>query len=270
MVTLEQLQALDLVQWLGTTERAAQLACTNQSTISRRSRAVRQAFGLGMVRRSDAWCPHQGDTHLLNLERQVHQQARLMGRQPLRLQVPFWTRTAALRHLPHGWCANPMALAPVCENPVQLLRERIIDACLITPTQIPASTKDLVLVDLYHRPIELTVFGAGQRQPRRGSALELRLLPFLPASCLDRSRQWFQALQDGAALSHHPCEPGESLAFLTPEMRLAQDRPWRVAVGFEPFPYVERLAVLAELAHEAALQRLQNQLLQRFAAVAVA
>lgn len=270
MVTLEQLQALDLVQWLGTTERAAQLACTNQSTISRRSRAVQHELGFSMVRRSDAWRTF-GDTRLLQLERQVHQWARLQGRQPLRLQVPFWTRTAALRHLPRGWCANPIATDPVCDNPVHLLRERIIDACLITPTQIPSCSEDLVLLDLVHRPIELTVFAGGPWPLERGSSQQLRLLPFLPASCRDRSREWFEALlQGGAAPSHHLCEPGECMAFLTPEMRLAQDRPWRVDVGFEPYPYVERLAVLAEHAHEVALQRLQNDLLERFASVAVA
>ena len=284
MVNLDSLAALDLVLWLGTTERAAALAHSNQSTVSRRSRTALQTFQLRLTRARDGWMPC-GNTSLLALERRVHQGARFLGQQPLRLQVPCWSRPRALRHLPEGWCANPRQSGWVCENPVGLLRDRVIDACLLTPTQLSGPTEDLLLLDLYRRPIELTVFDGGlsnSHQPsgrpsRTAGPLHLRLLPFLPRSCRDRSREWFDALHASAQAEgpghtavgrlidgHHPV----SVAFLTPEMREAQERPWFVEAGLEPYPYVERLVVLAENAGQPAIQRLKEHLLEQFAPIA--
>lgn len=274
MVSLNHLEALDLLVWLGTTERAADLAASNQSTISRRSRTALQTLGLRMGRGRVARGPF-GDNSLLNLERQVHQQARFLGSRPLRLQIPYWSRCRVLPGQPEGWCANPDQPALVCENPVTLLRDRVIDACLLTPTQVPQAAGDLLLMELYHRPIELTVLMGGAphtSHPRcwrslRQRQLRLQLQPFLPRSCCRRSSEWFQALigseptGDGMVTAA-PDQDAEaiSVAFLTPEMRQAQDRPFWVAESVPPHPYVERLAVLAENAGEPALQRLQEHL----------
>ena len=274
MVSEDHLAALDLLQWLGTTERAASLAYTNQSTISRRHRTTLELFGLLLVRSLDGW-KLQGSTQLLALERQVHQQARFAGRQPLRLQVPFWSRHRLCSTLPDGWCTNPALMGVVCEDPIALLRDRVLDACLVTPTQMPTAAEDLLLLDLYRRPIEFTVFeteggcsaaAAGGRWLEPGR-WDLQLMPFLPRSCRDRSQQWFRALQQSVgAIDHH----GEALepmpvAFLTPEMRQAQELPCWTSDAVDPYPYVERLAVLAENAAEPALQRLQEHLLAQAA-----
>jgi len=283
MVNLDSLAALDLLIWLGTTERAAALAQTNQSTASRRSRGALQAFQLRLGRSRDGWVP-SGDTALLAMERRVHQQARFLGKQPLRLQLPSWSRAMALRHLPEGWCANPELGGWVCDNPVQLLRDRVIDACLITPTQLPQQVDDLLLLDLYRRPIELTVFDGGSDGVHRPSGrslppgrLHLRLLPFLPRSCRERSIQWFDALHPvpvvepsgkGRQPRPIPGDPALPVAFLTPEMREVQDQPCAVMQGLDPYPYVERLAVLADNVAQPALKRLQEHLLAQFASLA--
>ena len=283
MVNLDSLAALDLLVWLGTTERAAALAHTNQSTVSRRSRGALQVFQLRLGRSPEGWVP-LGDMALLAMERQGHQQARFLGQQPLRLQVPSWSRSMALRQLPAGWCANPARPGWVCDNPVQLLRDRVIDACLLTPTQLPERVDDLLLLDLYRRPIELTVFDGGRGAGRCSSArtlpagpLHLRLLPFLPGSCRERSRQWFAALQaglvgdtpdQGRQPEHNTERPAVRVAFLTPEMRDMQDQPWMVNQALDPYPYVERLAVLVDNAAEPAFQGLQEHLLAQFAALA--
>jgi hypothetical protein len=60
------------------------------------------------------------------------------------------------------------------------------------------------------------------------------------------------------------------VAFLTPEMRQAQARPCCVSDAVDPYPYVERLAVLAENASEPALQRLQEHLLAQAAPLGAA
>lgn len=277
MVNLDHLAALDLLLWLGTTERAATLACTSQSTISRRSRIALQAFDLRLGRNSDGLWP-QGDTSLLALERQVHQRARFQGRQLLRLQVPQWSRDGVLRHLPQGWCTNPALPGLVCDDPVALLRARVIDACLLTPTQVPAAADDLLLLDVLRRPIELAVLDAAAGEPSRSPAggLHLDLLPFLPRSCRVRSQEWFAALSvsvseavwSRAPESSSQARDGMRVAFLTPEMRALEDRPWTVVDAMPPYPYVERLAVLADNAGVPALQQLQERLLRLVALLA--
>lgn len=288
MVTQEQLAALDLLIWLQSTERAAQLALSNQSTICRRTQTVLRQFGL-KLERAPSGRRAAGDLELLDLERQVHQQARFRGHQPLRLHVPYWTRRDALRDLPAGWCANPLWPDLVCEDPLTLLREHILDACLVTPTQLPARQDDLGILELYRRPIQLILFPPPDDHPadlrdrfwwqQENGQLNLRLMPFLPQSCRQRSSDWFKAL--GAAAGPGPerlrrlkpsRDAGESLtvAFLTPEMTAAQDRPWQVEDTVQPYPYVERLVVLADHAAEPAVLRLQEQLLARFASQAAA
>ena len=283
MVTQEQLAALDLLIWLKTTEQAAQLAFSSQSTICRRTQTVLRQFDLKLERAPSGRRP-AGDVELLDLERQVHQQARFRGHHPLRLHVPYWTRRDALRDLPDGWCANPLLPDLVCDDPVTLLRVHILDACLVTPTQLPARQDDLVLLELYRRPIQLILFPRADDHPRdvrdrfwwqqENGRLNLQLMPFLPESCRQRSSDWFNALQVDPGLlpeRQRRLEPspyaGQSLsvAFLTPEMKAAQDLPCQVEETVQPYPYVERLAVLADHAAEPGVLRLQEQLLARFA-----
>lgn len=276
MVSLEKLAALDLLIWLGTLERAAALACTDKSTISRRSRGAQQRFEVSLRQGMKGWrlC---GVAQLLAGERQVHQRARFLGRQPLRLEVPYWTQHGALRDLPEGWCSNPKASAMACDDPVTLLRDRIIDACLLTPTQLPPRSDDLLLLDLYRRPIELTLFPPAPSPESieallhggAAKSLTLRLMPFLPRSCCLRSGEWFEALTVSSAGGRPDHEP-VGVAFLTPEMRAPLPHPWRVEQSFPPIPYVERLAVLREHGSEAAVQRLQEHLLNVFAPLAQA
>lgn len=281
MVSLEHLAALDLLLWLRSTERAAVVAGTNQSTISRRSRSALESFAVTIRRDADAWID-SGDP-LLQLERQIHQRVRLMGRQPLRLEAPYWSRRRALSSLPEDWCGNPAGAAWVCDNPLDLLRARIIDACVLTPTQMPPHGDDLVVIDLHRSPIELTLFprrrfadlSGGWRRLQERGALQLRLLPFLPRSCRRRTEEWFAQLAGAAGQSARGCRSGTrqgntdlSVAFLTPEMRAAQELPWQVDDSIAPFPYVERLVVLADLAAEPAVLRLQEHLQQSFAPLA--
>jgi hypothetical protein len=256
MVTLGQLAALDLLIWLFTNERAARLAGTNPSTISRRSRQVLGAFNLRLFRGPAGWTL-QGDPTLLRLQRRVHQLARFGGRAPLRLHLPYWTRRRWLDRLPAGWLLNPPDPDLVCENPITLLRERIIDAALVTPTQIPERVSDLKLVDLYRRPIELTLLAGGSSPSASGEPV-LKLLPFLPRSCRERSLEWFKGLT-GSDWTRPDGSP--AVAFLTLEMREAQSLPWTVDASFEPYPYVERLVVLAENAGRCALNQLQEPLM---------
>ena len=97
-------------------------------------------------------------------------------------------------------------------------------------------------------------------------------MPFLPSSCRERSQQWFEELltitqperQDAMAIrpSRHS---GQSflMAYLTPEMRMAQPLPCQVDQHFEPFTYTEHLVVLAQHANEPAILALLESLQQQ-------
>ncbi len=286
MVTLDQLAALDLLLWLTGSHRAACLERTNQSTIVRRSQAVEACFGVTIQRNPQGWHV-DGDTQLLAMERLLHQRARLLGYRPLRLHSPFWTLRTGLRRLPSGWCANPATATAVCENPLELLRERVIDAALLTPTQMPASIEGLAVFELMHRPIELTLFPQAEpadvhrsfERLRARGALVLRSPSFLPRSCLQRCRAWFRELLEGEPMgveadnpravsvgpvperSHPAGDPGAfRVAFLTPEMQQVQGFPCFAAGEVPPRPYVERLVVLTELVEERPLLTLRRHL----------
>ena len=276
VVTEDQLEALDLLVWLRTEERAARMVGTNQSTISRRSRAVREQFGVSLQRHPEGWS-QRGDTALLNLERQVHQQGRLVGRRKLRLQVPFWTRCGTMQSLPAGWCANPADRGLVCQDPLVLLRLRVIDACLVPSCQLPQDSDDLLLHKLYSRPLELTVFDTGpttamgdgwQGQFEQG-VVALQRVAFLPRSCQDNASRLYEVITGKApARARSQQQPGVSIAFLTPEMRQIQDCSWLVDSQYGVYAYEEWLVVLADHGAEVAIQNLHEHLAQRFAGFA--
>ena len=282
MVTEEQLAALDLTLWLGSTERAAEVDFSNQSTISRRHHKVLRQFGIEL-NRTKRELEVSGDLQLLDLERQVHQLARLKRRLGLRLQIPFWLQNKPGVVPPEGWSMNPQRADLSCTDPVTLLREHVLDACLATPTQIPETRDDLFILELHNRPINLTLLNRDDQSEsdledrfqwslERGN-LQLRLMPFLPASCRERSQEWFEELLTTNQPERHKTmalrpsrHSGQSflMAYLTPEMRAAQPLPWQVDQNFEPYTYTEHLVVLAQHANEPAvlalLESLQQQL----------
>ena len=174
---------------------------------------------------------------------------------------------------------NPQRADLNCTDPVTLLREHVLDACLATPTQIPDDRDDLFILQLHNRPIELTLLNRNNQSEcdladrfqwslERGN-LQLKLMPFLPASCRERSQKWFQYLLTTSQPERHnttalrpSLHSGESLllAFLTPEMRMAQALPWQVEPNFDPYAYTEHLVVLAEHANEPAVLTLIESL----------
>ena len=281
MVTEEQLAALDLMLWLGSSDRAAEVDFSNQSTISRRHTKVLRLFGIEL-KRSKRQLEVSGDLRLLDLERQVHQMARLKRRLGLRLQGPFWLQISPGVIAPEGWTMNPQRADFTCSDPVMLLREHVLDACLATPTQIPDDRDDLLIFELHKRPIELTLLELNNqiesdlldrfKWSLDEGNLQLKLMPFLPASCRERSQEWFEellAINDPERHKTMTLRPsrhsGQSfqMAYLTPEMRSAQPLPWQVNQNFEPYTYTEHLVVLAQHANEPAVLALIESLQQQ-------
>jgi len=278
MLRIEELEALDLVVWLRSSTAAAALAGTNQSTISRRARRALELFQAELRRDRQAWRVQTPLAAVLHLQRQVHQQWRLRSGRGLRLQVPPWSRAAVRSCLLPGWEITPADGPQRCETPLELLRDHVIEACLLTPTQLAGQPMDdLVLFDLYGSRIDLhLVASAGpqdpaEHSPQAAAALllqgRLQPLPFLPGSCTLSSQQRFAQLRreldppaDGSAEGawRLPIEAPQ-LAFLTPVMAagLAGLRPLPLPLEW---PYRESLVMLRSVADQPALQALVERL----------
>ena len=276
MVRLEELEALDLLLWLQNSFTAAAVSGTNQSTICRRAQRVLHTFTGRLLRQKSGWRVESPLLPLLDLQRQIHQQVRLRQGQGLRLNVPHWSRQLVQRCTLPGWILNPEQGPLVCEQPLELLRSHVLDACLVTPTQLARRhAEDLVVFDLYASRIDLHLLGGGgdgggAQQASPAAALDLlpqsrlELMPFLPSSCCESSRQRFEQLrrqfgpgsEDAAALEPSPLA---RVAFLTPVMALAlqQRRPLSLQLDW---PYRESLAVLRSQADQPAIQALLEQL----------
>lgn len=165
MISPEELQALDLLIWLRTGKLAGTHLGCNQSTISRRVEHVQQVLEVDLKRvRGDWWI--YGNTLLLELERQVHQLYRALGRAPLRLEASFPVSADLLLPAPDGWITGRHdEIGP--GRPLRLLRFRVIDAWLATCVdELPADQlEECVVFDLYRAPVKLM---AASDHPLRG------------------------------------------------------------------------------------------------------
>lgn len=158
MVSVEELQAFDLLIWLASGQQAAARLDCNQSTIARRVQHCRQTFGLGMRRYRGEWMLQGGEGLLLELEREVHQWHRLMRGQGLRLEGSTFLGELLAAPAPPGWIPgrfDHLGLAV----PLRLLQQRIVDAWL-TIYRLELADLDPALwtrFDLGSLPWQLTV-----------------------------------------------------------------------------------------------------------------
>ena len=126
VLPLEHLALLDLYLWLEH-EGVVSAAChVHQSTVSRQVRSALKLFELSMSRQH-GHVQVCGDSALLLAERFVHQQARLRSLAPLRVDATYSSGPWLLTHTPAGWLVGRFDL-PGLHRPLQLLRDRVIDA----------------------------------------------------------------------------------------------------------------------------------------------
>lgn len=274
MISLEELEALDLALWLRTGQAAGQAMHCNQSTVSRRIRRVLDAFN-GKIYRDDWGLYVQSECDdLLIMERQIHQLYRLGSNGRIRINLPAWSHRQ-IRDLlgDHEFCSNPEGDF-CCENPLQLLRSHVIDACVVTPTQMLGEpSDDLVQIDLYSVPIHL--YCLADRTMDRcaddlGDPLELvatgglALASFLPQSCKRSSRQRFRTLVSASRCpqARHAADRSHRLTFATPVM--ARLLPGAIQLRHDlQWPYNERLVVLRSLVDQPRIHRLISDISSR-------
>ncbi len=156
MVPVDLLEALDGLIWLRTGHRVAARFNINQSTVSRNSKKCAQEFLVSLVRRNSEWSL-DGDSKLLNLERYVHQVSRWLGNKPLRLEAQHWSAPLLCTPTPTGWIAGNFNYLGY-ERPLQLLKERIIDAWITSyPDALSDDDPDFTAIRLSRMPLNMVV-----------------------------------------------------------------------------------------------------------------
>ena len=210
MVTVETLEALDLLIWLGSGVLAGDRARCNQSTVSRRVSQAESNLGLKLQRRGGQW--HlSGNSLLVRMEREVHQLNRIHGHRPLRLQAPAWSQDHLLRPLPKNWIINPSDAPGSPHHCLDLLKERVVDACLATLPERPSSDDHrFTCFDLYRSPIHLVTLADSRvvdiSSPTRleiGSCCQISTFPFNPRAQKLFIHNFFQ----------HHFQPDQAYAF---------------------------------------------------------
>ena len=169
MVTLEQLEALDLLVWLRLGSAAAAASCCDESSITRRVRSVLRTFGLRLQRASEVVL--SGGLDLLRLQRVVHQHARYRGARPLRMEATHYIRQQLSSPALAGWMLGPCHHRGI-ETLLALLKERVIDAWITSDLHDLPEGPEFSVIKLWEWPGELVVHGAHPlahvRRPSRG------------------------------------------------------------------------------------------------------
>jgi DNA-binding transcriptional LysR family regulator len=168
MVTIEQLEALDLVMWWRSGAAAALYCLCDESSITRRVRSTLKAFALKLVRKQEFQLT--GDQGLLRLQRVVHQQARFCNHRPLRLEATHYISRQLTRPPVQGWMMGP------CHHRgygtlLSLLQERIIDAWVTSDLLDLPESPEFTVFKLWEWPGDLVVHPchplARERRPSR-------------------------------------------------------------------------------------------------------
>ena len=249
MVSVDVLEALDVLLWLRTGHRAASyLGCT-QSTVSRKSRRCLDVFRLKRVRHNGEWHLH-GDCDLIDLERKVHQVRRWQQGSDLRLEAQPWC-AHLIPPVPRlrGWLCGNLDYAD-CDRPLQLLRLGIIDAW-IRSVPGPPSLEELPC-ELSAQPILTTalwpVVKPGHPLLERGATIspdDLRAFPFapLPPGVAPALQRRLQELDLWPAPEHQPGLNGNGWMDHQPSlntMAIGLESTLRLATGlaadWQPLP----------------------------------
>lgn len=271
MVSLEQLQALDVYQWLGSGGLAARVLQCHQSTISRQCLAVTRTFGLrAAARRRSAQGAGWG-VELLALERQVHQCSRFGRRRMLRLHSYRWSSGYSQAIAAAGWITPPPEADATRPDPLALLTDRVVDAALLPGPACPdPADRRFRVLPLYTTPLQLLVPASSGLHRERGLSASdvaraacLGRLPFVPVLARRCSQQLDGALfgaapaatdRPGAVTPTVRCYGNALTRLLLPELR-----PLDLDLGVT---YREVVVVLEEHGDAAAVQDLL-QALQR-------
>jgi len=159
MLSQEELESLDFLQWLGTGALAARQLSCNQATVSRHAAHGQKTLGISLQRQPGGTYGVTGNDRLLRLERQVHQVARFLGRRPLRLHL-ITGKGHLCMGLPPGWCSNPPCPLEYQVDGAALLDGYVLDACIMQrPQVVSLDSQRYCVVELLNSPLFLVANG---------------------------------------------------------------------------------------------------------------
>lgn len=150
MVTVDQLCCLDGLIWLQSGSAVGALTLQHQTTVSRNQRKCARTFGVNVLKHDGLW-QIEGDSHLLQLERGVHQAARLKLQQGLRLEAAFIPETALLQDLAKVWKVGSSRMRKP-DHFTTLLEQRVIDAWLTSGEQALGRSDSIASIPLWDEP----------------------------------------------------------------------------------------------------------------------
>jgi DNA-binding transcriptional LysR family regulator len=175
VICVEWLEALDHLIWLRTGQRAAEALDCTQPTVSRNSRKCLDTFELQLERCRGEW-QLIGDTHLLNLERQVHQHRRWMRDLTLRLEAQHWSAPGLDQLALPQWRRGNLNQFDY-EQPLALLEQGVIDAWICSAPDAPLRP-GLSALQLTTMPMNLVVPIGHPLAERSGAIPWEDLLPY--------------------------------------------------------------------------------------------
>lgn len=146
MVTVDQLCCLDGLIWLQSGNAVGALTLQHQTTVSRNQRKCAKTFGVDVLKRDGLW-QIEGDCQLLELERGVHQAARLKLGQGLRLEAAFSPESALPQDLARIWTVSSSRIRKP-DHFATLLEQRVIEAWLTSEEQVPGGSDSIVSIPL--------------------------------------------------------------------------------------------------------------------------
>jgi len=208
---------------------------------------------------------------LLHLERQLHQRSWFLGRRALRLQAPCWSSAALCNNLPPRWFSNPFSTFGSAHHCLELLDQRVVDACLATLPERPASDDTrFACFDLFHSLIHLVTSPTAlvSRLTRPSSAeigthCHIATFPFNPRPQKQFIHGFFAhhfQPSDTHKRGQHP-GTGSCLFRQQPHAQSPGDKIDVISLEVDvPSHYVESLVVLHEYRKEPAVAQLVEQL----------
>ena len=155
MVSLDLLSSFDGMIWLQSGKKVGELFKQHQTTISRNQKKCAEVFGIKLQKMSNNWQP-KGDSHLLQLERMVHQIARLQGKSRLRLDANRWINSTLFNPPPSGWLISSAESASNSHK-LECLQQRIVDACLYPLADFPIKNQHLKKIELKSKMIGVLI-----------------------------------------------------------------------------------------------------------------
>lgn len=157
VVSIDELNYLDCLLWLGEGKAAAEKICVAQSTLSRNARAAASKLYVSLLKRDAEWYVN-GDQQILRSERRLHQQIRWEKELPLRIDAQFYSGP----FLAEGLCPRQFIVGNFdlldTRKPLQLLRSGILDAWIAGYPDVPdPDDETLACFRLTRLPLKLAV-----------------------------------------------------------------------------------------------------------------